>query len=132
VHSSLFYRYFLIVSGATALCILGSGQLSLFKPFLLFSFICLFLFMGLTMLMFYIGSKTATSSNKGLFTGVILGFTFGKILLSLFVVLSYHHFGNPPSKIFLLTFFLIYLIFTIFETYVMMQIGQHSQTSTNG
>lgn len=83
--------------------------------------------MVLTLSMFFLGSKTAKSSNKGLFTAVVLGFTFGKIFLSLFTVIGYFKLGNPSSKLFLLPFFIVYLIFTIFETYLMMQIGQHSK-----
>ncbi len=83
--------------------------------------------MLLTLAMFLVGDITAKSSNKNLFTTVILGFTFGKIFLSLFVVLGYFQVAQPSSKIFLLPFFIVYLIFTIFETYLMMQIGQHSK-----
>jgi len=77
--------------------------------------------------MFILGGVTAKSTNKSLFTGVILGFTFGKIFLSLLVVIGYVQLAQPASKIFLLPFFIVYLIFTIFETYLMMQIGQHSK-----
>ena len=83
--------------------------------------------MLLTLAMFLAGSVTATSSNKSLFTGVVLGFTFGKIFLSLLVVAGYYELAHPASKIFLLPFFIVYLIFTIFETYLMMQIGQHTK-----
>jgi hypothetical protein len=77
--------------------------------------------------MIFVGEKTAQSSNKGLFTGIVLGFTFGKIFLSLLIVIGYHQLAQPNSKIFILPFFLVYLIFTIFETYIMMQIGQQSK-----
>lgn len=83
--------------------------------------------MLLTLAMFLVGGITAKSTNKSLFTGVVLGFTFGKIFLSLFVVLGYYELAQPASKIFLLPFFIVYLIFTIFETYLMMQIGQHTK-----
>ncbi len=73
------------------------------------------------------GEKTAKSSNKGLFTGVVIFSTFGKIFLSFLVVIGYYELGEPTSKIFLLPFFIVYLIFTVFETYLMMQIGQNTK-----
>jgi len=87
--------------------------------------------MLLTLGMFFVGNITAKSSNKGLFTAMVMGFTFGKIFLSLFVVIGYHQIGQPTSKIFLLPFFIVYLIFTIFETYLMMQISQNSKPAKN-
>ena len=86
--------------------------------------------MLLTLGMFILGGVTAKSTNKSLFTGVVLGFTFGKIFLSLFVVIGYYELTQPTSKIFLLPFFIVYLVFTIFETYLMMQIGQHTEPAT--
>ena len=83
--------------------------------------------MLLTLAMFFVGSMTAKSTNKNLFTTIVLGFTFGKIFLSLFVVLGYYQIAQPTSKIFLLPFFIVYLIFTIFETYLMMQIGKNTK-----
>lgn len=77
--------------------------------------------------MFLVGKITANSDNKGLFTGTILGFTFAKMLLSVIIVVGYAQLGNPPTKLFILPFFIVYLIFTIFETYIMMQIGQQSK-----
>jgi len=126
LESAAFYKYFTIVSISTAVLLFALCQFPLLQPYLIFSVISLALFMLLTLLMFVVGGITAKSSNKNLFTTVILGFTFGKIFLSLFVVLGYHQLAQPPSKIFLLPFFIVYLVFTIFETYLMMQIGQHS------
>lgn len=83
--------------------------------------------MLLTLAMFFVGGMTAKSTNKNLFTTIVLGFTFGKIFLSLFVVLGYYQIAQPTSKIFLLPFFIVYLIFTIFETYLMMQIGKNTK-----
>lgn len=59
--------------------------------------------------------------------GVILGATFGKIFFSLFLVIIYNHIAQPSSKVFIIPFFIVYLIFTIFETYLMMQLGQNSK-----
>ena len=83
--------------------------------------------MLLTLAMFLLGGATAKNKDTNLFTGVVLGFTFGKIFLSFLIVVGYHQLAQPTSKIFLLPFFIVYLIFTIFETYLMMQIGQHSK-----
>ncbi len=124
-----FYRLLSLISGATALLLLVLGQFSIFRPYLPFSFACLSLFLILTLAMYIVGEKTARSSNKSLFTSMVLVFTFGKILLSFAIVLLYYYLAAPASKVFLLPFFIVYLIFTIFETYLMMQIGKYEKPS---
>ena len=122
-----FYKYFGLVSLGTAALLFGLSQIAILQPYLLFSFISLALFMLLTLVMFLFGEKTAKSSNKNLFTTLVLGFTFLKIFLSLFVVIAYYKVGNPSSKVFLIPFFIVYLIFTIFETYLMMKISKNTK-----
>ena len=126
--NSAFYKYFALISLGTAALLIGLAQLDLLYPYLTFAFISLALFMGLTLAMFLIGKITVKSDNKTLFTGTVLGFTFAKMLLSILIVIGYHQIGNPPSKLFIIPFFIVYLIFTIFETYIMMQIGQQSKS----
>ena len=122
-----FFKFFLITSVVTAGLLIGLCQLTLFEPFLPFSLVTLVVFMLLTLLMFWVGKISANSKNKGLFTTLAMGFTFGKIFLSILVVIGYHQLFEPPSRLFLLPFFIVYLLFTVLETYMLMQIGQEKQ-----
>jgi len=86
------------------------------------------LFIALSLAMFFIGRRAAQSDNKNDFTNTVLGFTVGKLLLALMVLFSYMQLAEPDTRFFILPFFCVYLIYTIFETYFMMQLGR-SNTS---
>jgi hypothetical protein len=81
-------------------------------------------FFILSLLMYHFGKQAAQSDNKHSFTNVFLGFTVGKIFLMIIVVLGYSQLAEPETKFFIVPFFSMYLIYTIFETYVMMKLGR--------
>lgn len=86
--------------------------------------ISLGLFFFITILLFQFGRQAALSDNKHTFTNVFLGFTTGKIFLIILFVFGYSRIVEPETKFFILPFFSMYLIYTIFETYVMMKLGR--------
>lgn len=90
----------------------------------LVGWISLGLFFFITILMFLFGKQAALSDNKHTFTNVFLGFTTGKIFLIILFVFGYSRITEPETKFFILPFFSMYLIYTIFETYVMMKLGR--------
>jgi len=90
----------------------------------LVGWISLGLFFFITILMFHFGKQAALSDNKHTFTNVFLGFTTGKIFLIILFVFGYSRITEPETKFFILPFFSMYLIYTIFETYVMMKLGR--------
>ena len=90
----------------------------------LVGWISLGLFFFITILMFLFGKQAALSDNKHTFTNVFLGFTTGKIFLIVLFVFGYSRVTEPETKFFILPFFSMYLIYTIFETYVMMKLGR--------
>jgi len=55
---------------------------------------------------------------------VVLGFTVGKMLISVLVIFAYIQLAQPAGKLFILPFFGIYLAFTAYETYFMMKLGK--------
>lgn len=122
--NTTFYRQFMILVAATGVLLFFLNQLSLFQSFTIFSWICLAFFTLFTLFMFFIGKQTAQNRNKNLFTGAVLALTFGKIMLSFVVVFFYFKFGQPDSKAFLIPFFITYLVFTVYETYLMMKLGK--------
>ena len=88
------------------------------------SWISLAAFAGLCILMYQAGYRAAMSDNKNDFTNAVLGFTVGKMFLAILVILGYSLLAQPPDKLFIIPFFAIYLIYTIFETYFMMKLGR--------
>ncbi len=82
------------------------------------------LFIPLSIGMFFFGDKASKSENKLLFHNLIIITIFAKMFLSVFVLLIYKKICHPETKNFTLPFFLVYFIFTIFETYFMVKLGQ--------
>lgn len=89
-----------------------------------FSWACLVIFTLLTILMFFAARQASMSSNKNDFTTVALGFSGGKIFLSAILVLVYLKLGKPDTRFFVLPFLGIYVVYTVFEVYFMMRLGQ--------
>ena len=81
-------------------------------------------FVSLSVLMYLAGYRAAMSENKNDFTNAILGFTVAKMFLAILVLIGYTQLARPQDKLFIIPFFGIYLIYTIFETYFMMKLGR--------
>lgn len=107
-----------VVTGLLCALLHMAPQLS---PYWLLSAITIFLFTLFSIAAFYAGKFAAKSSNKHLFTNVIMGFTLLKMMLSGAIVIVYNLLAEPEDKVFVLPFFLIYLIYTVFETIVMIK-----------
>lgn len=112
----------LTLAAATGLWFLLS--LPSFQPFAVFSWCSLCLFFLLTIAMYFSGYSAAKSDNKNDFTTVAIGFSGGKIFLSAILILIFTELAKPESKLFILPFFGIYVLYTIFEVYFMMRLGR--------
>jgi hypothetical protein len=84
----------------------------------------LVLFINITFLMFFLGKKTIASPNKLLFSNISMGFIFLKMVMSLMIIVTYKKMTHPASNLFIVPFFIVYLTFTIFETYLMLKMTQ--------
>ncbi len=119
--------FFLQLSVLTLLAALALTLIQRYPDFAahkLFSWCCLGLYVLLSVLMFYAAHAAARSENKNDFTTVAMGFSGGKIFLSAILILIYAELTAPSSKLFVLPFFGIYLLYTIFEVYFMMRLGR--------
>ena len=97
----------------------------------LLSWLSMGFFFLLSLLMFLTGNATARSENRNMFTSAVLGFVFGKMALSLLIVIIYTKEQEPDSKYFILPFFLVYLIYTVFETWFLTRLGRLNPTEAN-
>ena len=122
----VFFTQLFIITILTIGMIFGLNTTEKLAPDSLFSWICLGFFFFFSLLMFFMGSKAAKSKNKNDFTNAALGFTAGKMFFSMIIIIVYSKLGEPSSKLFVLPFFLVYIIYTAFETYFMMRIGKEN------
>lgn len=110
-----------LLAAATAYGINTFPQFADVQPI---AWISLGIFVLLSVVMYYAGRKAAFSDNKHDFTNVSLGVTIGKIFIAILFILGYNQLMQPDSRFFIIPFFLMYLIYTIFETYIMMRLGR--------
>lgn len=116
------------LSIVTAFCIglswwLGAS-FSVLGQHLLAAWWAIGLFWVLSVLMFVFGNISVQAINKKLFTQLTIFFTFTKLLCSISCIVIYKSKMQPADKWFVVPFLLIYLIFTIFETYFMFKLSQ--------
>jgi hypothetical protein len=84
----------------------------------------LVLFINITFLMFFLGKRAIISPNKMLFSNLSMGFIFLKMVMSLMIIVTFKKMTHPASNLFIVPFFIVYLTFTIFETYLMLKMTQ--------
>ena len=99
------------------------------EPYKLLGWGSLIFFILWSVLMYIISRKAARHENKNVFTNAILGFTFAKLFISAGIVYAYFRMTEPESRLFLIPFFGVYLIYTIFETQFMMKLGKTQYTN---
>ncbi len=118
-----FFQLATVAAGASwALFLLN--QLENLQSHSSFSWLFLAFFTVLSIGMYFAGKKAAGSKNKNDFTSVALGFTIAKLFCVVLIVFFYNKIVQPESNLFILPFLVIYVIFTIYETYFMMQLGK--------
>lgn len=120
-------KNFLIqLAGVTVLAIamaVGLHQLPVLRGGEVLSGIAVGLFTLLSILIFWRARVAASSSNRHTFTNVVMGGTMLKMLFSVAIIYAYIVLAEPANKLFVLPFFGIYIIYTVFEVYAMMQLS---------
>jgi hypothetical protein len=118
-----FFYLLLLVSLGVGLSTLLFAQF--FDTFRLYNDVTwwsLCVFVPLSIIMFLVGQSAAKNVNKYLFSNLIVHFTVIKLLFSLLSVVMYKKIYHPESKFFIVPFALVYVVFTIFETFFMVKL----------
>lgn len=123
---SRFLLFLGIVSACTAIGLFLLNLLPGFQVHAPFAWGTLVFFILFTLLAFWYGNMAARSSNKHQFTNAFMGLTMIKMLFSLMIVVGYFFLAKPSDKLFIVPFFGIYLIYTVFETALLMKLGRTS------
>ena len=97
--------------------------------YLRFGFICtaVFILSALPVGLFF--KTIVKNSNRTLFISATIGNMLFKILLAFFLIFIYYRMTSPADGNFILYFLLVYGIFTIFETYLLLGIAEHKPGS---
>lgn len=100
------------------------GQQAQFSTYVDISTVSLIFFNLLSIVVFHLGLRMIKSRNKNDFSRLVLGFTGFKMMLSIAVVFIYQSVAEPTDRWFVIPFLLIYVVYTIFETYFLMRLGR--------
>ena len=121
-HRNFFIQIGLVSIGTVGL-LFFLHQSEHFQAYSTFSYASLIGFILLSIGMYFLSLRAAKSRDKNLFLQQVLATTFMKMLLCIVIIVGYFKFAEPPSKMYAIPFLIIYLIFTIFETYFMMKLS---------
>ena len=120
----IFFIQLGVISLSTFLILFLLNQIPQFSPFKTFSYISCLGFILFSAGMYFLSYRAAMSSDKSLFLQQVLITTFMKMGLCIFVIIGYFKLAEPSSKMYAVPFLIVYLIFTIFETYFMMKLSK--------
>ncbi len=119
-------RFLLLLAAVTVLAVAGVAACHALLPIgyaLPFSIATLLLFLVVSVVIFFLGRRSAGATNKHLFSNVFMGATMVKMLLCGMLVAGYVILGEPASKLFIVPFFWLYLVYTGFEVYFLMKLS---------
>jgi hypothetical protein len=119
-----FFRQILLISFILGLVLLGFYQLEVLQPYQLLGWVSMGYFFGISLLIYFLAQGMVKNANPHAFIRMVMGFVLFKLMLSVAVVVVYFEKTAPTSKYFILPFFLVYLVYTIFETYFLMKISK--------
>jgi hypothetical protein len=106
----LLYTLFIGLTGVVFAYVMPARYLTPHWPYLIV------FFFSVTLLVHYILLK-ATLKKTGAFINLFMLLTFGKLIFFLTIMLIYAFTNRDDAPRFIITFFILYLLFTIFEVY---------------
>jgi hypothetical protein len=125
--ASLFYKYLVYITvGCSALFSILHLAFHPIRQHWPLSVLTLSAFVLLSLGLFWTGSKTVKSTNKGAFNGLITGSVFGKMILAVGLLYIYQQLWKPDNEWFVAIFLFSYLIYTIFEVWFMTKLARQS------
>ncbi|MFK7948309.1 MAG: hypothetical protein AB8G11_12030 [Saprospiraceae bacterium] len=103
------------------------SSLPIFQAHQQLSWLSLLLFFVISIVMYFTGRWGVNNDNKNTFIGLMYAYMGGKMFLSVVLIMLYYFYVEPNTKLFILPFFVVYLIFTIFESYFLMKLNDDSR-----
>lgn len=91
---------------------------------IVFPLVGLTFFFLFSVLIFYMGKKTAMSADKNRFTSVVMSMIFLKLLMTILIVIGYDRIIGKLSLAHILSFLVSYLFFTIYEVFFMSKLAR--------
>lgn len=113
--SSVFFKWLIIITLLLTTVIFVLSFIEIFKDSLAISLSSIVFFVSLSIAVFYLGNAAARSTNKNRLTQLIMILVFFKLFSCLLIIMIYDRFFHPVNNYYVLPFFLIYILYTVFE-----------------
>ena len=124
MNSKQFYTQLGLVSTFVAVGLVLLNLSEIFAIHQLFSWICWATYVAFCAALYSTSAKTIQSNDKTLFSKVFLVSIMVKMFLSLLLIIAYVLISQTKDKYFVFPFFLIYLVFTVFEVYFITKLAK--------
>ena len=95
-----------------------------------FSAWCVVVFVCINILAFFAARSAVQSPSKYRFIHLIMGMILLKMLICVGLIVAHVKVNHPESKLFVLPFLTTYLIFTVFEVYMLEKIARSQPEGT--
>lgn len=124
VRKNFFYSLSILTSTLLVMVLLlhGRGEIGKFTDF---SVYCIFTFVGLSILIYVLGENAIKSSNKYAFNNLVVINMIIKMVVSVLVIFIYKQLNEVTSRAFIIPFLVIYLTYTIYETYFLTRLAKN-------
>ena len=120
-----FFKLLFVISlGVSLISLLLEQFFTTFQLYNSVTWWSLGIFIPLSIGMFLGGQRAARSTNKYFFSNLIMPLTFIKMFVAVAGLVVYKKIYHPETKFFLLPFFFVYVVFTIFETFFMVKLAK--------
>lgn len=113
--SSVFFKWLILLTLLLTILIFVLSFIHIFKDSLAISLSSIIFFVSLSIVVFYLGNAAARSANKNRLTQLIMILVFFKLFSCLLIIIIYDRFFHPANNYYVLPFFLIYILYTVFE-----------------
>jgi hypothetical protein len=118
-----FYLYLFLTTVVVFVLLLLLTLGNNYKTYLSFALVVNTIFAFTSIPMYYLFTKLALSPKRTLFISATVGNMFFRIFLSVMILVLYFLWYNPDDGNFVVPFLVVYVTFTIFETYILLRIA---------
>jgi len=88
-------------------------------------------FTGINIIAYYTGRRAVRSKSNFRFIQLVMGLILFKMVVCIALVVAHVKINHPVSKLFVIPFMVIYLIFTLFEIYVLEKMARTNTASSS-
>ena len=124
---SRFLQHLCFLAGGLLVSMYFLHRLPALAPHWPLSLIAIGVYTALSVFIYQWGKIAAAAANKLLFTQVSLAVVIIKMTISAAMVVIYQQVVAPQSRYYVLPFLLIYVVYTVYETWLLMKLGRANE-----